>query len=194
MANYYVTFGKGDIMSRKGKAPIALPKGVEVHVKDQNVVVKGPKGTLQQPLVSGIVIAVEGSELNVQINEQTREMTRMHGLYRALINNMVVGTTAGFQTKLEMIGVGYRAAVQGQLLDLQVGNSHPTKLEIPSGISVVVEKNTAITVSGIDKQAVGQFAAQIRAKKAPEPYQGKGIRYVGEYVRKKAGKAGKTGK
>lgn len=181
-------------MSRKGKAPIALPKGVEVHVKDQNVVVKGPKGTLQQPLVSGIVIAVEGSELNVQINEQTREMTRMHGLYRALINNMVVGTTAGFQTKLEMIGVGYRAAVQGQLLDLQVGNSHPTKLEIPSGISVVVEKNTAITVSGIDKQAVGQFAAQIRAKKAPEPYQGKGIRYVGEYVRKKAGKAGKTGK
>ena len=105
---------------------------------------------------------------------------------------MVLGTSTGFQTKLEMLGVGYRAAVQGPLLDLQVGNSHPTKLAIPEGIQVTVEKNTKITVAGIDKQVVGQFASQIRAKKPPEPYKGKGIRYQGEFVRKKAGKAGKT--
>ncbi len=181
-------------MSRKGKAPIALPKGVDVQVKDGNVVVKGPKGSLSRPLVQGVVVSMADGQLLVAVENDTRELNRMHGLFRALINNMVLGVTTGFQTKLEMIGVGYRAAVQGSLLDLQVGNSHPTKLSIPTGITVAVDKNTAITVSGIDKQAVGQFAAQVRAKKTPEPYQGKGIRYVGEYVRKKAGKAGKTGK
>lgn len=181
-------------MSRKGKAPIAVPKGVEVKLQENDIVVKGPKGTLKQALVPGVQIAVDNGVVHISVDDETREMNRMHGLYRALVNNMVIGASVGFQKKLEMIGVGYRAAVQGQLLDLQVGNSHPTKLEIPQGIHVVVEKNTAITISGIDIQAVGQFAAEVRAKKPPEPYQGKGIRYPDEHVRKKAGKAGKTAK
>ena len=181
-------------MSRKGKAPITLPKGVEVQVKDNQIIVKGPKGTLQQELVPGVGIAVENGEALVSVTSDDRELRKFHGLYRALLNNMVIGTTQGFETKLEMIGVGYRAAVQGTILDLQVGNSHPTQLQIPTGISVKVDKNTAISVTGINKQAVGQFAAQIRAHKKPEPYQGKGIRYNGEYVRKKAGKAAKTAK
>jgi large subunit ribosomal protein L6 len=181
-------------MSRKGKAPIALPKGVDIQVNGKAIVVKGPKGTLQGELVSGVKVSIENGEILVAVEDTTRDSRRFHGLYRALINNMVHGTSQGFEEKLEMIGVGYRAAVQGQLLDLQVGNSHPTQLEIPQGIQVKVEKNTAIFITGIDKQAVGQFAAQIRAKKPPEPYQGKGIRYVGEYVRRKAGKAAKTAK
>ena len=181
-------------MSRKGKAPIALPKGVEVQVKENNVVVKGPKGTLQQALVAGVNLSIETGIVHVGVSDATRELRKFHGLYRALVQNMVVGTTQGFEKKLEMVGVGYRAAVQGNMLDLQVGNSHPTQLAIPVGIQVKVDKNTMISVTGIDKQAVGQFAAQIRAHKKPEPYQGKGIRYQGEYVRKKAGKAAKTAK
>lgn len=179
-------------MSRKGKAPIVLPKGVEVSISANKVSVKGPKGSLTQELMPGITLTQENGELIVKTEDNAEELSRFHGLYRVLINNMVVGTTTGFEQKLEMIGIGYRASVQGQLLDLQVGNSHPTKLQIPKGIHVTVEKNSQITVSGINKQEVGQFAAQIRAKKPPEPYQGKGIRYQGEYVRKKAGKAGKT--
>ena len=181
-------------MSRKGRSPITLPKGVEVKVQGNEIIVKGPKGTLQQALVPGIELSIDNGVVTVGVASEERQLSKFHGLYRALINNMVVGTTQGFETKLEMIGVGYRAAVQGQLLDLQVGNSHETKLEIPAGISVKVEKNSFISVTGINKQAVGQFAAQIRAHKKPEPYQGKGIRYEGEYVRKKAGKAAKTAK
>ncbi len=181
-------------MSRKGRAPITLPKGVEVQVKGNEIVVKGPKGTLQQDLVPGVSLTVENGVANVHVASDDRALRKFHGLYRALVNNMVLGTTQGFETKLEMIGVGYRAAVQGNVLDLQVGNSHETKLAIPQGIAVKVDKNTQISVTGIDKQAVGQFAAQIRAHKKPEPYQGKGIRYEGEYVRKKAGKAAKTAK
>jgi len=181
-------------MSRKGRAPIALPKGVEVQVKESAITVKGPKGTLQQALIPGVTLKVDGSQLTVGVTDESREMRKFHGLYRALVNNMVVGTTQGYEKKLEMVGVGYRAAVQGNVLDLQVGNSHPTQLPIPAGIHVKVDKNTNISVTGIDKQAVGQFAAQIRAHKKPEPYQGKGIRYEGEYVRKKAGKAAKTAK
>lgn len=181
-------------MSRKGKAPIALPKGVDIQVKDNAIVVKGPKGTLQQTLYPGVTLAVENGVVTIAVTNSDRELRKFHGLYRSLVYNMVHGTTQGFEKKLEMIGVGYRAAVQGQLLDLQVGNSHPTLLPIPPGIHVKVDKNTQISVTGIDKQAVGQFAAQIRAHKKPEPYQGKGIRYEGEYVRKKAGKAAKTAK
>jgi large subunit ribosomal protein L6 len=181
-------------MSRKGKSPITLPKGVEVQVKDNAIVVKGPKGTLQQELVPGISLSVDNGVVHVNAANDGRELSKFHGLYRALINNMVVGTTQGFEKKLEMVGVGYRAAVQGHMLDLQVGNSHPTQLHIPTGITVKVDKNTNISVTGINKQAVGEFAAQIRAHKKPEPYQGKGIRYEGEYVRKKAGKAAKTAK
>lgn len=175
-------------MSRKGKLPITVPKNVEVKTSATEVSVKGPKGTLKQPLVPGVHVALEGNLIHVTVDEG-QDIGRFHGLYRTLINNMVVGTTEGFEKKLEMIGVGYRAAVQGNLLDLQLGFSHPTKLPIPAGITVKVDKNTVIFISGFDKHLVGQFAATIRSKRPPEPYQGKGIRYAGEYVRKKAGKA-----
>jgi large subunit ribosomal protein L6 len=176
-------------MSRKGKLPITLPQGVEVKVSPTEVTVKGPKGTLTQHIAPGIKVQVEGNEVVVSIEDETQNLAHYHGLYRTLIYNMVVGTTEGFERKLEMIGVGYRAAVQGTLLDLQIGFSHPTKLPIPTGLTIKVEKNTQITISGFDKHLVGQFAATVRSKRPPEPYQGKGIRYAGEYVRKKAGKA-----
>lgn len=181
-------------MSRKGKQPIPLPKGVEVKVAGNEVSVKGPKGTLRQELLHGIQAKVEGSEIIVSIKDEDPKKSKFHGLYRTLLDNMVHGTTHGFEKKLEMIGVGYRAAVAGTLLDLQIGFSHPTKIPIPQGITVKVDKNTVIVISGIDKQAVGQFAATVRAIRPPEPYQGKGIRYEGEYVRKKAGKAAATAK
>ena len=181
-------------MSRKGKMPINLPKGVEVSVSAGVVTVKGPKGTMQQHVASGIDIAHEGTNLLISTKENTATMRRLHGLYHSLIQNMVKGTSSGFERKLEMIGVGYRAAVVGSVIDVQVGYSHPTKLDIPQGLSVKIDKGTAISVTGSDKQAVGQFAAEIRALRPPEPYQGKGIRYEGEYVRRKAGKAAKTAK
>ncbi len=176
-------------MSRKGKLPIPLPNGVEVKVSDTEVAVKGPKGALTQKLVPGVNVNVEGSEILVSLADEEADLAHFHGLYRTLIHNMVVGTTEGFEKRLEMIGVGYRAAVQGDLLDLQLGFSHPCKLPIPKGLTVKVEKNTQIIISGFDKHLVGQFAATVRSQRPPEPYQGKGIRYVGEYVRKKAGKA-----
>jgi len=177
-------------MSRKGKFPVPLPKGVEVTTAGEEILVKGPKGSMQQKVLSGIGIQIEGEQLNVTLSEGLESKSNMHGLYRSLINNMVVGVSTGFEKKLEMRGVGYRANVQGQILDLQVGFSHPTQLPIPVGLTITVEeKNTVIVVKGIDKQAVGQFAAAVRAVRPPEPYQGKGIRYQGEFVRKKAGKA-----
>lgn len=176
-------------MSRKGKLPIPLPSGVEVKVSDTEVSVKGPKGILKQKLVPGVNVKVQGNEVLVSLADEEADLAHYHGLYRTLIHNMVVGTTEGFEKKLEMIGVGYRAAIQGDLLDLQLGFSHPTKLPIPKGITVKVDKNTQITLTGFDKHLIGQFAATIRSQRPPEPYQGKGIRYVGEYVRKKAGKA-----
>lgn len=176
-------------MSRKGKLPIPIPKGVEVKVTTKEVTVKGPKGTLHQPLVPGIDIRMEGDQVIVDLNEEHSDKGNFHGLYRTLISNMVEGTTKGFEKKLEMVGVGYRAAVKGHNLDLQIGFSHPTEIPIPQGIQVKVDKNTSITVTGVDKQSVGQFSATVRAIRPPEPYQGKGIRYEGEYVRKKAGKA-----
>lgn len=176
-------------MSRKGKLPIPVPKGVEVKVSSTEITVKGPKGTLHQPLIPGVIVRVEGDQVNVELDENSQKTGNFHGLCRSLINNMVIGTSQGYEKKLEMIGVGYRAAVQGNLLDLQVGFSHPTKLHIPEGVQVKVEKNTQIILSGSNKQVIGQFAASVRAVKPPEPYQGKGIRYSGEYVRKKAGKA-----
>lgn len=176
-------------MSRKGKAPIQLAKGVEVKLNGSTLTVKGPKGTLTREIVPGIEVVIENDHLLVNLAAGHEDMNNFHGLYRSLINNMVVGTSSGFTKKLEMIGVGYRAAVQGPLLDLQVGYSHPTKLPIPQGVNVVVEKNTTIVLTGSDPQQIGQFAAQVRAIRPPEPYQGKGIRYQGEYVRKKAGKS-----
>lgn len=176
-------------MSRKGKLPIPLPKGVEVKVSPNEISVKGPKGTLHHILLPAIKVRVESNQLHVELAEGFENDGNYHGLYRSLINNMVEGTTQGFQRELEMIGVGYRAAVQGHHLDLQIGFSHPTKVSIPEGVQVKVDKNTAIVISGIDKHKVGHFAAVVRSMRPPEPYQGKGIRYKGEYVRKKAGKA-----
>jgi large subunit ribosomal protein L6 len=176
-------------MSRKGKLPIPLPKGLEVKVSGSEVSVKGPKGTLHQTVRPGIKVSIEENQIIVSIEDGAGDLGHFHGLYRTLISNMVVGTTEGFEKKLEMIGVGYRAAVQGDQLDLLLGFSHPMKLDIPKGLGIKVEKNTLITISGFDKHLVGQFAAIIRSKRPPEPYQGKGIRYVGEYVRKKAGKS-----
>jgi large subunit ribosomal protein L6 len=172
-----------------GKLPIPLPKNVEVKVAAGKLIVKGPKGTLDFKLPESLEIKTENQQVSVILKEGYEKFGNVHGLYRALLSNMVKGTTEGFEKKLEMIGVGYRAAVQGNLLDLQIGFSHPTKIEIPQGIAIKVEKNTLISITGIDCQQVGQFAATVRSKRPPEPYQGKGIRYAGEYVRKKAGKA-----
>lgn len=176
-------------MSRKGKQPISVPKNVEVKLAGSTLSVKGPKGSLTHAIVPGIEVKIQDQMIELILPEDKMEMNNFHGLYRAIINNMVQGVSQGFEKKLEMIGVGYRAAVQGGLLDLQIGFSHPTKLPIPTGIEVKVDKNTNIIITGIDKQQVGQFAASVRAIRPPEPYQGKGIRYEGEYVRKKAGKA-----
>jgi len=175
-------------MSRKGKLPIPLPKGVEVKVLGTEVFVEGPKGSLHLSLVFGVQVRVEGDHILVALEDKSSDLGHYHGLYRALIQNMVTGATEGFQKHLEMIGVGYRATVQGEILDLQLGFSHPTTLVIPKGLTVKVDKNTQILISGVDKRLVGEFAATVRRKRKPEPYQGKGIRYVGEYVRKKAGK------
>ncbi len=176
-------------MSRKGKLPIPVPKGVEVKINPNEITVKGPKGTLHQKLIPSIHVRQEQETLIVELAPGCEQDGKYHGLYRTLIANMVEGVTKGFSKDLEMVGVGYRASVQGHHVDLQLGRSHPTKLSIPEGIQVKVDKNTAIQISGVDKGKVGHFAAVIRAEKPPEPYQGKGIRYKDEYVRKKAGKA-----
>ncbi len=178
-------------MSRKAKVPIELPSGVEATLQGKTLSVKGPKGTLTRELMEGIVVTIEGQNIMVTLAPSFSHAFNFLGLFWSLIANMVEGVSKGFEKRLEMIGVGYRAAVQGSLLDLQIGVSHPTKISIPSGIEVAIEKNTNITVKGIDKQLVGQFAADIRSKRPPEPYKGKGIRYTDEYVRRKAGKAGK---
>ena len=179
-------------MSRLAKMPIPVPKGVEIKIDSDQIHVKGPKGTLSHPLIKGISIKVENGFANIEQDEKIEMPRPTAGLYRATLNNMVIGVSKGFERKLSMIGVGYRAALQGQSLDLQVGNSHPTKVQIPNNVQVTVDKSVNITVSGVNKQLVGQVAAIIRAVKPPEPYKGKGIRYENEYVRKKAGKAAKA--
>ncbi|MCR5635503.1 MAG: 50S ribosomal protein L6 [Lachnospiraceae bacterium] len=178
-------------MSRIGRMPIAIPAGVTVDVAENNkVTVKGPKGTLERVLPSEMEIKVEGAEVVVTRPNDLKKMKSLHGLTRTLINNMVVGVTTGFEKKLEVNGVGYRAAKQGKTLNLSLGYSHPVNMEDPAGIETVVEGNI-ITVKGIDKEKVGQFAAEIRDKRRPEPYKGKGIKYVDETIRRKVGKTGK---
>ena len=178
-------------MSRIGRMPIAIPAGVTVDVAENNkVTVKGPKGTLERVLPSEMEIKVEGAELTVTRPNDLKKMKSLHGLTRTLINNMVVGVTNGFEKKLEVNGVGYRAAKQGKTLNLSLGYSHPVNMEDPEGVETVVEGNI-ITVKGIDKEKVGQFAAEIRDKRRPEPYKGKGIKYVDETIRRKVGKTGK---
>ncbi len=179
-------------MSKLGKTPIPLPKGVEIKQDAKEIHVKGPKGALTLPACSGITLKIEGDIVLVVRDEKVEMPRTTHGLVRALLNNTIIGVSKGFERKLSMVGVGYRAAVQGQKLDLQVGNSHPTQVPIPKNVQVTVDKSVTIIITGIDKQAVGQFAAQVRAVKPPEPYKGKGIRYEDEFVRKKAGKAAKA--
>lgn len=178
-------------MSRLGKTPIPLPKGVELQVSKGQVQVKGPKGTLTVNIEQGIDVKVEGETATVLFDENSGLPRPRYGLYRSLVNNAVVGVSTGFEKQLSLIGVGYRAAVKGDILDISLGFSHPCQLKIPSDVKVAIEKSTLITISGSNKQLVGQFAADIRSLRPPEPYKGKGIRYVGEYVRKKAGKAAK---
>ncbi len=175
-------------MSRIGKKPIALPKGVTAQVEGQTVKVKGPKGELSVKLVPEVSVAMGEDGITVAPRKEMEKSAQMWGLSRSLVNNLVTGVTTGFTQKLEIQGVGYRAAVQGKVLNLQLGFSHDVPYAIPAGITIVTEKPTMISVSGIDKQLVGQVAAEIRSWRPPEPYKGKGVRYEGEYVRRKEGK------
>ena len=179
-------------MSRIGRHPVAIPAGVTVEIAEKNVVtVKGPKGTLVRELPVEMEIKKEGEEIVVTRPSDLKRMKALHGLTRTLINNMVVGVSEGFKKELEMRGVGYRAQLQGSKLVLSVGKSHQDEVEAPEGVSFEVPSATTIVVNGINKEVVGQTAAYIRSLRAPEPYKGKGIRYVGEYVRRKEGKTGK---
>ena len=179
-------------MSRIGRMPIAIPAGVTVEIAENNkVTVKGPKGTLERVLAPEMEIKVEGAEIVVSRPNDLKRMKALHGLTRTLINNMVIGVTAGYQKVLEINGVGYRAAKQGKTLTLSLGYSHPVEMVDPEGIETTVENQTKITVKGIDKEKVGQFAAEIRSKRGPEPYKGKGIKYADEVIRRKIGKTGK---
>ena len=182
-------------MSRIGRLPVAIPAGVTVEVAENNVVtVKGPKGTLTRELPTEMEIKVEGEEVIVTRPNDLKKMKSLHGLTRTLINNMVVGVTTGFSKSLEIAGVGYRAAKQGNNINFTLGFSHPVVKEPPAGITFEVPAPNKIVVSGADKEKVGAVAAEIRTLRPPEPYKGKGIRYEGEYVRRKMGKAGAKGK
>ena len=180
-------------MSRVGGSPIPVPSGVEVSISGSSVRVKGPKGELNRTLPEGISIAQVDSELRLTRAAETRELRALHGLSRSLVANMVQGVTEGYEKRLEIQGVGYRATKQGDGLELAVGFSHTVKKDAPPGIEFEVPAPTRITVRGIDKELVGQIAAEIRAIKKPEPYKAKGIRYEGEHIRRKAGKAAKAG-
>lgn len=179
-------------MSRIGRMPIAVPAEVTVDIAENNkVTVKGPKGTLERVLPSEMEIKLEGSEIVVSRPSDLKKMKSLHGLTRTLINNMVIGVTQGYEKVLEINGVGYRAAKQGKTLTLSLGYSHPVVMEDPEGLEAVLEGQNKITVKGIDKEKVGQYAAEIREKRGPEPYKGKGIKYADEVIRRKVGKTGK---
>ena len=179
-------------MSRIGKMPIAIPAGVTVDVAENNLVtVNGPKGTLSRVLAPELSIKIENGEIVVERPNDLKRIKSLHGLTRTLINNMVVGVTNGYEKVLEINGVGYRAAKQGKELNLTLGYSHPVIMIDPEGIETVLDGQNKITVKGIDKEKVGQYAAEIRAKRGPEPYKGKGIKYADEVIRRKVGKTGK---
>ena len=178
-------------MSRIGNKVIVLPAGVEITNNGNVVTVKGPKGELTREFSKDIEIRVEGTEVTLHRPNDSKEMKTIHGTTRALLNNMVIGVSEGFKKELEMRGVGYRAQLQGSKLVLAVGKSHPDEVEAPEGIAFELPNPTTIVVSGISKEVVGQTAAYVRSLRSPEPYKGKGIRYVGEYVRLKEGKTGK---
>ena len=178
-------------MSRIGKAPITVPSGVEVTIQGGNVAVTGPKGSLDLEVPGDITVRQEGEELLVERSDDERRNRALHGLARSLVNNMVVGVSEGFTKELQIVGVGYRAAPKGSDLELQLGFSHPVIVKAPDGIEFDVPEPTRIIVSGTNKQVVGQVAADIRSHRKPEPYKGKGVRYLGEHVARKAGKAAK---
>jgi len=179
-------------MSRIGKAPITVPAGVDVTVEGRRISVKGPKGTLERQIPGTITVSQDGDTLTVERPNDENKVKAMHGLTRSLVNNMVIGVTEGFKKNLEIVGVGYRAEAQGpNALRLNLGFSHPVDVKAPEGITFEVPVQTQIIVSGIDKEVVGQVAADIRSIRKPEPYKGKGVRYAGERVLRKAGKAGK---
>lgn len=181
-------------MSRIGKRPIPIPNKVTVTIEGQHVAVKGPKGELDRVLPEQVSVEQEGDTIQVVRRDESRVARQRHGLSRTLVANMVDGVSKGFEKRLQISGVGYRAQVQGRNLILNVGYSKPVEIVPPDGIQVAVENNTNVIVSGINKEAVGNTAAKIRAVRPPEPYKGKGIAYAGEVIRRKAGKAGKTGK
>lgn len=178
-------------MSRIGKLPIEIPSGVTVSLDQLTINVKGPKGALNRDIMSGVAIEISDNKILVKRAEDTKAAQAAHGLTRTLINNMVTGVTKGFQEELEITGVGYRAEVKGNVLNLSLGYSHPINFDLPKGIAVEVDKMTKILLKGTDKELVGQTAAKIRSFRSPEPYKGKGIRYAGEKILRKAGKAGK---
>ena len=183
-------------MSRIGKAPIALPSGVNVTVADNIVTVKGPKGVLKQSIHPDINVSIADGHVNLERPSDDKQHRSMHGLYRALINNMVKGVSEGFVAKMELVGVGYRATSSGQILELALGYSHPIHIELPSEIKVEAvtdrKSNPVITLETADKQLLGQVCAKIRSLRSPEPYKGKGVRFVGEVIRRKAGKSAKV--
>jgi large subunit ribosomal protein L6 len=177
-------------MSRIGKKPIPLPKGVTVKVQPDAVEIKGPKGALEQRIPPGVVFAVKGAELVAEPARPDPALSKYHGLARSLMANAVVGVTEGFKKELDIVGVGYRAEVKGRQVHFALGYSHPIVFEIPAGIDVAVDKQTHVTVTGIDRQLVGQVAANIRRLRKPDPYKQKGVRYTGEVLKKKVGKTG----
>jgi large subunit ribosomal protein L6 len=180
-------------MSRIGRLPIQVPSGVDVTIDGRQVTVKGPKGTLSRALHPDMTISREDGTLVVTRPTEQKTHKQLHGLTRTLVNNMVVGVTDGYRKGLEITGVGYRAALSGKKLQLNLGYSHQIEIEPPEGITFEVENPTRLAVVGIDKELVGQIAAKVRSTRKPEPYKGKGVRYAGEYIRRKAGKAGKIG-
>ncbi len=180
-------------MSRIGRMPITVPAGVDVTIDGRNVTVKGPKGTLSRSLHPDITVSREDGSIVVTRPTEQKTHKQLHGLTRTLVNNMVVGVTDGYRKGIEITGVGYRAALSGRKLTLNLGYSHPVEIEPPDGITFEVETPTRLAVVGIDKELVGEIAAKVRSTRKPEPYKGKGVRYAGEYVRRKAGKAGKIG-
>jgi large subunit ribosomal protein L6 len=180
-------------MSRVGRKAITVPPGVKVSIGETALEVQGPKGKLTTPVPPGISFSLAGAELTCQRSNDERQQRAFHGLARALAHNAIKGVTEGFARDLDIVGVGYRAQVEGRRVVFALGYSHPVNYDIPEGIQIAVEKQTRLTVSGIDRQRVGQVAAEIRALRRPDPYKQKGIRYVGEVLKKKAGKAGATG-
>lgn len=178
-------------MSRIGKKPIVMPKGVKVEIKEDEIIVTGPKGTLKRPLLEGLNVQVDGNVVNVQRTSDEKRIMGYHGLMRTLVANMVEGVHNGFERKLEIVGIGYRAEMQGNNVVFYLGYSHPIVFALPQGISAQVDKQTSLTIKGIDKELLGEIAAKMRALRKPDAYKNKGVKYAEEVLKKKAGKSGK---